>query len=185
MYNHLFRLVVSSPSSWMVSVSLWHAHSGVVVFHYPSRGQKYTRLCPYCYGSILGPSYSCHLNIAPRETTTPPLRPPVTSPGLLLSWIPSSLNASTSPLPGIVHLCYPLTLPPPRIRSVPGMPSLSVAVNLHWLRVSNGLQPMLGWPPPTLPNRALCCLRSCSLTVLMVVLGSQGGVFLVEDGVPW
>ena len=46
---------------------LWYAHSGVVVFHYPSRRQKDTRRCPYCYGSILGPSYSRHLILYPRE----------------------------------------------------------------------------------------------------------------------
>ena len=92
------RSCLPSSSFCSASVSLWYAHSGVVVFHYPIRGQKETRLCPYCYGSILGPSYSCHLNLSPCDPMPPPpLLPPVTSPVLLISWFPSTLNAPTPP----------------------------------------------------------------------------------------
>ena len=135
-YHHL-SMVFSS--SWPAYMSIWHARSGVVMFRYPSRVQKDTRLCPYCCGSVLGPYYSYQLTLSPRDLTPPPppppppppLRPPVTSPGLLLSWFPSSLNAPTLPQPGPVHLCYPLPLPPLRLRSVTSLTALYVAVNLH------------------------------------------------------
>ena len=47
--------------------------------------------------------------------------------------------------------------------------------NLHWMPASEGLQPMPGWPPLTLPNRAPRRLRSSSPTVLPIVLGSPRG----------
>ena len=55
------------------------------------------------------------------------------------------------------------------------MPSPSAAVNLHWLPVFNGLQPMPGLPHPNLPNKDLRILRSRSLTVPLVVLCSREG----------
>ena len=45
---HYFYSSSYSSYSWTASVSLCYAHSGVVVFHYPRRGQKDTKLCPYC-----------------------------------------------------------------------------------------------------------------------------------------
>ena len=64
-------LLFSSYSSWPVSVSPCNSHSGVVVFRYPIRGQRYTKLCPYCYSSILGPSKSCRHTLSPRDPTSP------------------------------------------------------------------------------------------------------------------
>ena len=49
-------------------LSLCHDHRGEVVFNYRSRIQKNTRLCPYCCGSILGPSYSRQFPLHPRDT---------------------------------------------------------------------------------------------------------------------
>ena len=86
MYMHIYGYIcMSYSSSCPASMSLWHAHSGVMVFHYPSIGQKDTRLYPYCSGSILGPSHSRHLTLSPHDPAPPPpLRPPVTYMGLLL-----------------------------------------------------------------------------------------------------
>ena len=88
--------------SWPASVYLWHTHSGVVVFYYLCIGQKDTRLCPYCYGSILGLSYSCHLTLSPRDPTSPPPPPP------------SSHISGSSPL--LIPL-YPKRPDPPPARS--------------------------------------------------------------------
>ena len=73
-YNMFIEIVIqfSSSSSWTASVFLWHAHNVVVVFHYRIRVQKYTRLCPYCYDSILGPFYIFHLTIFSRNPTSLP-----------------------------------------------------------------------------------------------------------------
>ena len=166
-------------SSWPASVSQWHSHSGVVVLPCPGRDQKYTILCPYFCGSILGPYYSRQLTLSPSDPTPPPPPPPppVTSKDILLSWVPSSLNAPTVPPPGTFRLFSPLPLPLLRIRLVPRLPALSAAVNLHWPLVSNGLQPMPDCPPPTLTDRAPRYLISLSPTFPVVVLVSwvEGG----------
>ena len=134
--ERVFLFNISSSSSSPASVSLWHGHSGVAVFHYPSRGQKDTRLCTYCHGYIIGLSFICHFTIYPRDPTNappPPLLLPVTSPGLLLSLFPSSLNTLTIPPPDPVQFFspFPLPPPPPALQSVPGLPALSAAENLQ------------------------------------------------------
>ena len=108
----LFHAIINIFSYWTTSVSLCHAHSGVVVFHSPSRGQRDTRLCPYCYGYILGPSYSRHLTISPHDPTPPP-RPP-----------PSSHISGPSPLLTPLHPKRPKH-PPARSRALVLSPSLS------------------------------------------------------------
>ena len=80
-------------------MSIWHAHSGLVVFHYPSRGKTDTRLCPYCYSCILGLSYSLHLTLSPRDPTPPP-PPPL-----------SSHNTGYSPLVSPIYPKRPDPLP--------------------------------------------------------------------------
>ena len=80
------------------------------------------------------------------------------------------------PPPGPACLCYPLPLPPLRLRSVLGVTTQSIAVNLHQLPVSNRLQPMPRWPPPTLPARMPQRLDSCSPTVPLLLLKSHRGV---------
>ena len=99
-------------SSWTASVSPCHVHGGVVMLHYPSRGQRDTIICPYCYGYILGPSNSCELTLSSHVSTNPPLRPPVTSPDLLLSLVPSSLDSPTLPRPVLCACALPFLAAP-------------------------------------------------------------------------
>ena len=167
-------MIILFLSFWPSSVSWWHVYSRAVVFQPCTEAKETLYSFPIELLLYARPLFSTVTLIFPTWPVAPPPRPLnivfVSSPDCPLSKRPDP------PPPAIsVRSCSPIPKSPLQLWLVPGMPAPLAAVNLHWPAASDRIQPMPGCPPKTLPDRSPRRLRSCSPTVLLVVLGSWSG----------
>ena len=162
-FHFLLYICISSSSSQPISVLWRRAHIRAVVFQTLYRLLRDSRLYPYLVTCTI-----IDLYVFPATLISPtwPDIPPCLSPSHVSVFPPDSLYWNALNLPHRPCLRSP-SLPFLWRPSGPawcwGLPPQSATVNLYWPPIYDWLQPMPGWMPLTLIERAPCRPRTRSV----------------------